>query len=149
MWIIQMQPQEERLAARAPQPFQSLIDAVACLPLNQSRIVLQKTAALEHVVIQLEAPIEPPTPVENIRAHDGGGIVSLRLERLRHAADVRAERIPGKVLHAIVKWVSSREQASMTRQREWNLRISMLKQQARSRQFVDCRSLGLLVSVSP
>src|SRR5258706_512046 len=83
----------------------------------------------QHSIVQ--ASLQPPAAVQNVGTYDRGSFISLRLKCLRHAANLRPERLPGKVLHSVVKRIGPSEQAGMARQGQWDLGISMLKQHAR------------------
>src|SRR3954470_10562487 len=127
VWIIQVHPQEKRLTTSSAQPLQSLVNARTRLPLHQPRIIFKEAAAFEDVVIKIKASVQPPAAVQNIRAHDPGRVISLRLKRLGNTANLWLERLACKVLDTIVEWKSSGEQAGVARQSERDLGVGLLE----------------------
>src|SRR5207247_7408200 len=57
-------------------------------------------------------------------------ILSMLFESLREGAELRSERLPGEILHAILKWIGSRENDRVRRPGERNLRDGVFKEDA-------------------
>ena len=69
-------------------------------------------------------------------------------ESLREGAELRSERLPGEILHAILKWIGSRENDRVRRPGERNLRDGVFKEDAVVGEGIGRRSLHLSCSVA-
>src|SRR5207245_11340639 len=69
-------------------------------------------------------------------------------ESLREGAELRSERLPAEILHAILKWISSREDDCVRRPGERNLRDGMFKEDAIVGEGVGRRSLQLFCAIA-
>src|SRR5205823_14925845 len=98
-----MQPKEKRPVRVLLQPLQCPRHALSSATFNQTKIATLELLWSKRVIIKIEAPSQPPTAVEDKRAHHCARPVSMILERLSNRAKLGTERRPRKILHAVLK----------------------------------------------
>ena len=118
-------------------------DALAGPAIHQANVFLPKCFSREGVVVEIEAARQPPAAVQHERAYDRAGGIALLLENLGHRTEARVERLPGKILHAILKGISTRQDRGMRRPGQRHLRDGALEDNAVARQGVEGRGLHI------
>src|SRR5258708_2614343 len=98
-----MQPKEKRPVRVLLQPLQYPRHAPSSATFNQTKIAILELLWSNRVIIKIEAPGQPPTAVEDKCTHHCAGPVSMIFKGLRHRTELRRQRRPGKILHAVLK----------------------------------------------
>ena|SRR5205085_151782 len=98
-----MQPKEKRPVRVLLQPLQCPRHALSSATFNQTKIAILELLWRKRVIVKIEAPSQPPTPIEHKRTHHRSGAISMVLERLSNRAKLGIERRTGKILHAVLK----------------------------------------------
>src|SRR5580700_2012486 len=102
----------------------------------------------EGIVVGIEAAGESPTAVENESADDGSGGVACLLEGLSDGAKLRRQRLPGEILHAVLKWISAGQDSGVRRPGKRDLRDGALENQSVARERIKGGSLDGLRAVA-
>ena len=102
----------------------------------------------ERIIVKIEATRKAPTPVENEGADHGPGGVPCLLEGLGHGAKWQRQRLPGEILHAVLKRVSAGQDDCMRGPCKWDLRDRALKHDSVVSQRIKGRSLDGLRSIT-
>src|SRR5208283_2697757 len=115
---------------------------------HQADVFLLEGIRGKRIVIKIEAARETPTPVENKGANHGPGGITCVLEGLGHGAKLLSQRLPGEILHAVLKGVSAGQDHRVRRPGKWNLRDGSLKQNPVVSQRIEGWSLDHRCSVT-
>src|SRR5205809_998643 len=107
--IIEVKPEKEWAMSGLLQPVNRVSDAFRCFAIDQAQISFLKFLGREGVVIEIESTGQSPAAVEHKRADHCPCGISVLFESLGHGAELWGERLPSKILHAILKWVRPRE----------------------------------------
>src|SRR5947208_11291998 len=146
--IIEVKPEKEWAMSGLLQPVNCVSDAFSCFAIHQAQISFLEFLRGEGIVIEIKTASQSPTAVEHKRADHSPGRISMLFESLREGAELRSERLPGEILHAILKWIGSRENDRMRRPGERNLRDGALEENAIAREGIGCRGLHLFCAVA-
>src|SRR5437764_460494 len=103
-----------------------MIDTLVGASVDESDVFAFECFSRERVVVIVEAARQPPTAVEYKRTHHGPCRIAVLFEGLRDSVELGREWLPGKVLHAILERVRSRENGRMRRPRQRHLRKGAL-----------------------
>src|SRR4029077_17399054 len=125
--VVKMQPEEKRASRSFLQPGDGRRYARAGAPVDNTCIFLLEGSPAEGIIVKVEAARQPPTPVENEGADHSSGGVTRVLEGLRHETKFLCQRLPGEVLHAVLKRISAGQDDRMRRPGKWDLRDCPLK----------------------
>jgi hypothetical protein len=85
-----MKPEEERLIGVSFQPGDGMVDAVFGAALDEAEVFLEELLPGKGVVVRFEAAGESPTSIEDKRADNGAGSVTVVFETLRQSAEAVA-----------------------------------------------------------
>src|SRR5207245_2302075 len=146
--IIEVKPEKKWAMSGLLQPVDRVSDAFRCFAIDQAQISFLEFLRGEGIVIEIKTASQSPTAVEHKRADHSPGRISMLFESLREGAELRSERLPGEILHAILKWIGSRENDRMRRPGERNLRDGVFKEDADVGEGIGRRSLHLLCAVA-
>ena len=115
---------------------------------DQAGIFFLESFRRKRVVIKVEATRQSPAAVENERADHGSGGVTSLLEGLGHGTKLRSQRLPGEILHTILKRISASQDHRVRRPGKRNLRDRALKNDTVMSQRIKGWSLDRLRSVT-
>jgi hypothetical protein len=115
---------------------------------HQTDILLFEGRRRKRIIVKIEATRQAPTAVEHQGADHGSGGVACLFECLSHRSKLWSERLPGEILHAILKRVSAGQDYRMGRPGQWNLRNGARKHYAVMSQRVEGWSLDHLRSIT-
>src|SRR5439155_26567390 len=146
--IIEVKPEKKWAMSGLLQPVDRVSDAFRCFAIDQAQISFLEFLRGEGIVIEIKTASQSPTAVKNKRADHSPGRISMLFESLREGAELRSERLPGEILHAILKWIGPRENDRVRRPGERNLRNSVFKEDAVVGEGIGRRSLHLLCAVA-
>jgi hypothetical protein len=104
--------------------------ALSGTAIDQTDVFLLESLRRKGIIVKIEAAGQPPAPVEHERAHHGSGRIACLLESLGHGAKFVGQRLPGEVLHAVLKRVGAGQDHRMRRPGQGNLRDRALKHHA-------------------
>ena len=109
--IIQMQPQKKwalrRLLQDRSEPSNGMRHTVAGSAVHKANIFFLKGLGCEGVVVKIETAGQTPRSIKHISAHHRPSRIAILLEGLRDRSKLGVQRCPGKVLHAVLKGISS------------------------------------------
>src|SRR5437764_3693697 len=148
MWIVEMQPKEKRPVRVLLQPLQCPRHALSSATFNQTKIAILELLWSKRVIIKIEAPSQPPTPVEHKRAHHCAGPISMIFKRLRYGAELRRQRRTGKILHAVLKRIRPCQNHRVRRPSQRHLRDRVFEHDPVMRQRIKRRRLHVLGAVT-
>src|SRR6202521_4626863 len=148
MRVVKMQPKKKRASRSFLQPGDGVCHALPGATVDQSDILLLEGFRRKCIIVKVEAARQPPTPVENESADHSPGGVSCLLESLRHGAKLLRQRLPGEILHAVLKGVSTGQDHRMRRPGKWDLRDRPLKHDTVVSQRIKGGSLDGLCSIA-
>src|SRR6266566_8707460 len=146
--IIEVKPEKEWAMSGLLQPVNRVSDAFRCFAIDQAQISFLKFLGREGIVIKIKTASQSPTAVEHKRADHCPCGISVLFESLGHGAELRGERLPSKILHAILKWIGSREDYRVRRPGEWNLRDGTFEKNAVTCESIDGWRLHFLRAVA-
>src|SRR5271169_3997627 len=146
--IIKMQPEKKRTARSFLQPRDGMRYALPGATVYQADILLGEGFRRKRIIVEVEAAPQAPTPVENKGADHGPGGVTRLLKSLGHGAKLLRQRLPGEILHAVLKGVSAGQDHSVRRPGKWNLRDGSLKHNPVVSQRIEGWSLDHRCSVT-
>ena len=146
--IVEVQPEKERPPRSLLQPCDRMRHAFSGAAIHQSRIFLLERLGGERIVVEIKAARQSPASVEHERADHRPGRISSLLERLRHGAKLRRQRLPGEILHAVLKRIGAGQNHGVRRPRQRHLRDRPLKHHAVMRQRIQRGSLHVLRAVA-
>src|SRR5258708_1920479 len=102
-----MQPKEEWATRCFLQPYDRMGDTLFGAAVHQANIFFLEGLGGKGVVVEIETASQAPTAVEHECAHYGSSGVSGLFERLCYGTKLRGQRLAGKVLDSILKWISA------------------------------------------
>src|SRR5712692_5458844 len=100
-----MQPKKKWAASRSLQPRNSVRDAFPRPPVHQSNVFLHESFSGKRIVVEVEAPSQPPTAVQDECADHSSGGIALLLESLCDGAELWRKWLAGEVLDSILKGI--------------------------------------------
>src|SRR5438132_13095129 len=146
--IIEVKPEKEWAMSGLLQPVNHVSDAFFCFAIHQAQISFLEFLRREGIVIEIKTASQSPTAVKNKRADNSPGRISMLFESLSDGAELWGERLPSEILHAILKWISPREDDRVRRPGERNLRDGSFKESAIVGEGVGRRGLHLCCAIA-
>ena len=148
MRVVKMQPEKKRASRSFLQPRDGVRYALPGATVHQTGIFLLEGFRRKCIIVKVEATCQSPTTVENERAdHRSGGVTRL-LKGLGDRAKLLCQRLPGEILHAVLKRISAGQNHRMRRPGQGNLRDCPLKHDTVMRQRIEGRRLDHLRSIA-
>src|ERR1019366_5947283 len=146
--VVEMQPEKKRASRSSLQPGERMGYALPGAPVDQTDILLLEGRRRKRIIVKIEATRQAPTAVEHEGADHGSGGIACLFECLSDGSKLWSERLPGEILHAILKWISAGQNHRMGRPGQWNLRNGALKHYPVVSQRVEGWSLDHLRSIT-
>src|SRR5438552_5537220 len=146
--IIEVKPEKKWAMSGLLQAVDRVSDAFRCFAIDQAQISFLEFLRGEGIVIEIKTASQSPTAVKNKRAYHSPRGISMLFESLGHGAESWGERLSSEILHAVLKWIGSRENDRMRRPGERNLRDGALEENAIAREGIGRRGLHLFCAVA-
>src|SRR5713226_9178112 len=146
--VVKMQPKKKRASRSCLQPLDGMGYTFPSATVHQPDILFLEGFRRKRVIVKVEAARQSPTSVENEGADHGSGGVTRFLEGLRHGTKLLCQRLPGEILHAVLKRISAGQDDRMRRPCKWDLRDCALKHDPVACQRIEGWSLDGLRSIT-
>ncbi len=146
--VVKMQPKEKRTSRSFLQPCDGMGHTLPGATVHQTDIFFLEGLRRKRVIVKVEAARQPPTPVEHESAYNGSGCVTRLPEGLGDGTKLLRQRLPGEILHAVLKGISAGQDDRMGRPCKWDLRDCSLKHNTLVGQRIKRRSLDRLRSIT-
>src|SRR5947207_8499004 len=97
-----MQPKEKRPVRVLLQPLQCPRHALSSATFNQTKIAILELLWRKRVIVKIEAPSQPPTPIQQKRTHHRSGAIPWNFDHVTNGGNLGDDGRPGKCLHTLV-----------------------------------------------
>ena len=144
----QVQPQEERRARHLVEPGLGLPDRLRPPTLDGRQIQHARILDLELVVVAVEAPVDPPPPVQDEGADEASGAAARGGEILGQRRQPLVQRIADVLADTVNRGVDAGHDRAVRGESEGHRRHRVLEQDALAREPVEMRRLDLCVAVA-